>query len=110
MNETKQETTHTPGPWEVMRHGAGETDDMTIREDKTGGQYVALVQVFEDPDFAPRARANARLIAAAPTMLEALERLADACAVCDGFLLVSFAVDEARAAIAAARGEAVPNA
>ena len=74
MMETKT-AQHTPGPWEIIPHGAGETADMTIREDKTSGQYVALVQVFGDSDFAPRARANAALIAAAPETAAERDRL-----------------------------------
>lgn len=66
---------HTPGPWKVG------FDGYTIREDKGthGGYYVANTAANQ-PDQMPenirqRDKANARLIAAAPELLEALEML-----------------------------------
>lgn len=73
---------HTPGPWAVGTHtGYGDIDGVLV-EDTNSGLVVAiaLVDVEELPGDA-----NARLIAAAPEMLEALEQAlryieADECA------------------------------
>lgn len=88
---------HTPGPWTAPEGPF------------VGGHYVGT----EDADIAERAdwpleftaeqEANARLIAAAPELYEALERLL---VEHDGNYRTSTAVDAARAAIAKARGEA----
>lgn len=65
-------TTHTPGPWTAMPH-------------KPRGPDAKRFQVRGPDDAGPTARfvcenarlADARLIAAAPELLEALERLVD---------------------------------
>jgi hypothetical protein len=66
--------THTPGPWEAL-------DSMTVRgpfamgdEEKPGFLIAQL------PNYTPAEEraANARLIAMAPTMLEALVKVAGA--------------------------------
>jgi hypothetical protein len=60
---------HTPGPWRVDRSD----DDPRIRSERFG---IALVTGGLDDDEAqPVRQANARLLAAAPEMLEALKRL-----------------------------------
>lgn len=93
---------HTPGPWAYAYDGSstwsiGEADDP---QDK-------LVASIGDRDDA-RATANARLIAAAPDLLKALEFCAQAIrtagldTVKGGICAQAFA--EARAAIAKARG------
>ena len=70
--QTKQ-ATHTPGPW----HVAGDAVYSGTRTEKGG--WVNSEQVFpryvEDPasDTFQRLEANARLIAAAPELLEACE-------------------------------------
>jgi hypothetical protein len=60
--EDEKMTTHTPGPWEIE-------DDFTGLQVYSGSTQVA--QILRD-NCAP---ANARLIAAAPDMLAALEHL-----------------------------------
>lgn len=65
-------TAHTPGPW-LAQHDprAGYTD---IMQDGLPGPLIASV-----PDEGePVQEANARLIAAAPELLEALERIRSA--------------------------------
>jgi len=65
---------HTPGPWWVERR-VGDASQVNARHRGEGSSYcVASINHWEgDAD-----RANARLIAAAPDLLEALKRLARA--------------------------------
>lgn len=60
---------HTPGPWHVhtMKSKAG------FRIDSAGDEWQWLAEVFQAPDKESEGEANARLIAAAPEMLEALK-------------------------------------
>ena len=100
-------TKHTPGEWRVRHNSVGgpfiSSDNGTIADVRTfGGIHVGGPQH-------PETMANARLIAAAPDLLEALqniaeywnqdqneEAMADAC---------WHAIHTARAAIAKATGE-----
>lgn len=66
-------TKHTPAPWEYqggdnasVEVNIGETTANIDRQDKNTGQYVISREEME---------ANAKLIAAAPELLEALEEL-----------------------------------
>lgn len=66
MSEVK----HTPGPWKAHRTVSG---DYQIR---FGGKGGWLAEVFDDDEpVEGRTEADARLIAAAPEMLEALQEL-----------------------------------
>jgi PAS domain-containing protein len=56
------QATHTPGPWEISKNEAGELD---ICEAGAGNMIADLAKC-------KNAEANARLIAAAPDLLEAL--------------------------------------
>lgn len=71
----KTETKHTPGPWRVAKHDALR---FTFHIDAGPAGYernrVAIVSGDSARDCA---EANARLIAAAPELLEALEGLVD---------------------------------
>ncbi len=90
-------TKHTPGPWAVQTYTSGEV--AVLHDPGTG--FVRLV-CFVNPSFIEGVRgANARLIAAAPELLESLvEFIAGADAG-----MISVATDKkARAAIAKARG------
>lgn len=66
---------HTPGPWEFVRYEAerddgepGQWSGYHIKEPESGCTDVAYV---DDVDYGPKiATANARLIAAAPELLE----------------------------------------
>lgn len=63
---------HTPGPWVV-----GPIDDTVVTHlGKDGVRYevAAIDGDYNDPTNWPIMEANARLIAAAPDMLEALEK------------------------------------
>ncbi len=72
-NDTRGETrAHTPGEWEANRY-----DEIWAVEVLDGGAasrkvFVASVHDVED---GARSKANARLIAAAPAFLAALEKL-----------------------------------
>jgi hypothetical protein len=83
----------TPGPWRVARGRA-----VYSVED---GEGFAVAQMWSDPAIQ---EANARLIAAAPDMLEALREVADL--EPGHFATASAAKGIARAAIARATGGA----
>ena len=61
---------HFPGPWIV-----GPVDDTLVRAVTTEGEYYTICEMdgnYNDPHQWPVMEANARLIAAAPDLLEAL--------------------------------------
>ena len=58
---------HTPGPWKVTEEDV-RGDDIYYRVEKEGFGLIALVDATPD---CIELRANARLIAAAPALLEA---------------------------------------
>lgn len=60
---------HSPGPWRVSL-----TDD-TVVIDATGAEVAAISGDYNQPDEWPTMEANARLIAAAPDLLDTLENL-----------------------------------
>lgn len=90
---------HTPGPWSCGEKGNGAVGSVYC--DNSLGTRVAIVYGRgQEYTIFSRAEeeANARLIAAAPDLLNALTVLADACAS------MGIPVDAARAAIAKATG------
>ncbi len=88
-------TNHTPGPWYVTgrltRYVEARIDGGLIQEVAACGPTEA------DGGYGPHQEANARLIAAAPDLLEALEMLIE-------FPNTGPATSTARAAIAKATG------
>lgn len=99
MSSEKNE--HTPGPWKFGHLG---TEAFWIGPDYN---QTPVAHVDHDMEYArDNSRANARLIAAAPELLEALENLANAASATPGFASPMFLKD-ARAAIAKARGSAM---
>lgn len=86
--------THTPGPWEVTDYGV-EFEGARFGE-------VAFVVSKEREQF-EATEANARLIAAAPDLLSALEDFISA--LDGGAVNYDYLAASARAAIAKARGE-----
>lgn len=96
----------TPGPWEVV---ADERYDPFFCADKivgydvksSAGEVVGSEGISGDSEIN---LANARLIAAAPELIEALEYCLDCLG--DEFALPADCQNNARAAIAKARGEA----
>lgn len=97
-------STHTPGPWQVNRKYK-----MSV-ETCADGQGINLIAECSDPDgfrTSGEDQANARLIAAAPELLAALEVIT-ACVDRNGGSVRTItpeAIIQARAAIAKARGE-----
>jgi hypothetical protein len=93
---------HTPGPWEAIGN--------LVRSpmDKESGSGVMLAECADRWFLkvnSDEAKANARLIAAAPELLEALQNLLAVAGVrIDDPRIVQF--DAARAAVAKATGEA----
>lgn len=85
---------HTPGPWETSHDGHG-----GIYVGDKNGRQVGFVSLRSEQE------ANARLIAAAPELLEALR---DLLADYDGSIEPgeSALIDKARAAIAKVKGGA----
>jgi hypothetical protein len=95
---------HTPGPWAISSGDFILQNHAAVDAPKHGA-LALVVWKMEDDELSPECEANARLIAAAPDLLEALE-------TCEAFLLSagfasSGAYAEASAAIAKATGGAV---
>ncbi len=86
---------HTPGTWTVEM---GTTLELIVAQTEDGPLTVA--EVLDDcyPD-GPMQRANARLLSAAPDLLEALEMICDS-----GCWLADVITDKMLAAIAKAKG------
>lgn len=109
MNERKW----TKGPWEIIPRGSKHLAPCILRKAETCGAYVAEVRTYP-PD--PEADANARLIAAAPDLYEALEEannvirslaVAYLMTIPDGDERGFFPLyDRMKSALAKARGEA----
>lgn len=104
---------HTPGPWKVIRDG----NDLSVRSanSRDTGKITHL-DIAENigglrpgPDFTDRseAKANARLIAAAPELLAELEMLSNIVEGCGMATMpeVECRLVFARAAITKAKGE-----
>ena len=88
---------HTPGPWTVTR-----VSKSTILKDlyvSASPERVARVVLPATANSIDEYEANARLIAAAPDLLEALKGFMD------GAEAMGWNTDKARAAIAKATGE-----
>jgi hypothetical protein len=70
-------TKHTPGPWII--EDAQEKDNCFGISSMNGGHYIwkEFVTVYSHSSFRGQGKANAKLIAAAPDLLEALKRIAD---------------------------------
>jgi hypothetical protein len=110
-NETADQSQHTPGPWFVAGR---EIHDRSTEYSETGARIGNTPNSIAEIHPVPRgdAEANARLIAAAPELLAALEwcekNLADiALPLADKYghcTSMKSALDRARAAIASAKG------
>lgn len=102
---------HTPGPWTLVAGFAGHKDWISV--DGPSRRGGAPITIHENRNATALDLANARLIAAAPDLLAACERVIDAL---KDHVLISPSMDGARtqgreicsllnAAIAKARGE-----
>ena len=102
-------TKHTPGPWMVHTYDVNLGPYNKALDVGTSGRAVAkVIGEFENPKVGDQARANARLIAAAPELLEALEavtRRLEHVLHKNGISALPTDIKNARAAIAKARGE-----
>lgn len=89
---------HTPGPWFVDEHGVSSKAVLGIAR----VYHAATREEWSGSDFATSSHceANARLMAAAPELLEALELMFDE------NISGAFSEKKARAAIAKATGDA----
>ena len=87
---------HTPGPWHISSD-----DPLAVRAEDGDGDDWEVANAVDYCGFPEiQSKANARLIAAAPDLLAALERLAES----PMFLAIEGHA-EATAAIAKAKGE-----
>jgi len=88
---------HTRGPWEVIGRAI-----MPDPDSKNPDSMLGICEVYDFDGERPKARfeANARLIAAAPDLLEALKEMVR---YCDLFPNAAYHI-AARAAIAKAEG------
>ena len=100
-------TTHTSGPWCAEKLDASPDHSWAI-----DSELVEIARLLEWPDHQAEAEANARLIAAAPEMLEALVGLRDYLQTLAGevqipsslYLQGKRAMDYAEVALAKAKG------
>ena len=92
----KNTHTHTSGPWYAVKLDASPDHAWAI-----DSELVEVARLSEWPDHQAEAEANARLIAAAPEMLEALRNLTHPMASDDD-------LQNALAVIAKAEGRAEP--
>ena len=92
-------TQHTPGPW------TNDPADGALVDARVNGRLVAIAEVFHCDTDESR-EANARLIAAAPDLLAALEQVMG-CITGDNIERIHLPVylDNARAAIRKAKGD-----
>jgi hypothetical protein len=91
-------TQHTPGPW----HISGSTVKGPHPKDPQNRLRIVAQTVFDKGTWIDETRANARLIAAAPDLLEALQYMANVCPSIDS--TGDDAHTKARATIAKATG------
>lgn len=88
---------HTPGPWVIVPYGDGDT--LVIHYGQSQQRICFMATPSSVTDDFPRIKANARLIAAAPALYEALEYLVS--------LGGGDCLDPARDALALAKGGAL---
>lgn len=68
---------YTPGPWSIREYGDG---DSLVVENAPNWRICFMATPGESPGAMAKIEANARLIAAAPDLLEALEAMIASCA------------------------------
>lgn len=103
------ESKHTPGPWHIVPYGDG--DQKVICSDKAGNWRIAFMATSSGSlEELAEIRANARLIAAAPELLDALSDLIGSLEITwrNGFVAIEDVqkeVEHARSLISRVRGE-----
>jgi hypothetical protein len=95
-------TTHTPGPWEVA------SSDVTVIVSQRPNEPYK-VTVAETMGYKIEREANARLIAAAPDLLEALHDLLERVQTAGQYNRMISECNEAEKAIAKAEGHTAPQ-
>ena len=93
---------HTPGPWEAVTPNPPELWDTRIF---AGTRYIGMIGNSDNHDGCDEA--NARLIAAAPDMLDCLHEIIDYRGGADSALNDEYVMDRVYAAIAKATGREV---
>jgi hypothetical protein len=93
---------HTPGPWHAVKY-ATRTEILARRKAQRKMTSIALVY-GSDEDDSEQADANARLIAAAPELLEALQDVLCTLTMDAEWTKDCYEVRKAEAAIAKATG------
>lgn len=93
---------HTPGPWRIVPYGDG---DALVIHDARGDWRVCFMATPGSTGCMEGIEANARLIAAAPDLLEACKAAEDFCAACPGEAANAI-YRQLHAAIAKVRGAA----
>jgi hypothetical protein len=102
----------TPGPWTIEEYGDEDAPALVIHKDsETRVCFIATPGLRGDP---ARSEANARLIAAAPDLLAALEQIAVVCTdnmdrSCDHRMALDFVRQVANDAFAKATGDRVTD-
>lgn len=96
---------HTPGPWTLQGIEADQSESLSaVYRVRGPSEFPDIAEVyFRDTD--EETDANARLIAAAPELLDALSDLVGGCGK-EGDLFCSVAMEKARAVIGKATGQA----
>ena len=97
---TKNEAQHTPGPWKAVEAAYNPPGWLWVQN----GPGALLADVHQNKNIPLEARnANARLMAAAPELLEALQEIITA-ADGEGWSQLDAGFTKARAAVAKALG------
>lgn len=96
---------YTPGPWRVL---AWECHAATTVVADVDGQQIVVAECSGHGRYADESLDDARLIAAAPELLEALQSIMKAIESRNYFAAETHAQNIARAAIAKATGAAPP--
>lgn len=98
--ENNMKTSFTPGPWHVATR---RNEFHSERVFAAGSRYIACIGGSDDT--VGEQKANAHLIAAAPELLEALERVVAEIIPATENSPMARVIDQASSAIAKARGE-----
>jgi hypothetical protein len=113
MTHPEQTAAHTPGPWswKIEPQAYPESDDADLPAVVRSANGKEVVTIYEryctDGDY----EANARLIAAAPDLLDALKRLESTARILpESMDEPGSAMSQARAAISRAEGRTEPKA
>ena len=90
---TETAATHTPGPWDYTSTAMGYAVTAELM-DRVGTPTIVLAEVRDDIDVSDT-KANARLIAAAPELLDVLKRIVNAESLLTAWALARGAIAKA---------------